>query len=601
MKKFYVSLLGVLATGTMFAQSNVAPLGKKQSQQIGPVKPSKIIPQTKATILWSDDFDTPANWTIANNGTNVATWEFETDPAAIPVSALAPFASTTAANGFLFVNSDAANTADFDGTQIITTATNATPIDLTGQPYVKLTYQHNFRWWHDTRGVRVSGDNGATWTDFEMSNETTYSTPNQNSANPEVTIIDISSVAGGQSQVLVQFYYDDHDYWGWYWAVDDVQISVTEDYDLTLQRGYWGSEGYYGARLPYYSIPTLPVSQIAPIEFGGIVKNNGVLTQNDIVFEATSALYSGVSAPATLAATEWDTLNCLVPFTPAAVAATHTIAMETHNTADTDDYPTDNTIPSVAINVGNYVYSRDAGVVDGGSFNSGEGFEVGNIFDIYTTTNLSAIDFTVGATAVAGAEIFVKVYSLDPSTGDFVWLDESLPYILTAADLGANKTLALQNNPQLDADQAYLVVVGSHGDGGTTNDLVVATSGASDEQTSFYFDETNTTWYFTTSTPMVRMNFAPAGVEEVASNVNFNVYPNPANTNATVAFEVENESDVMINVTDLSGKSVYTNTLGSVQGAQNIDVNTSSLTSGVYMVNVSVNGSVSTQKLVVRK
>jgi copper chaperone CopZ len=54
-------------------------------------------------------------------------------------------------------------------------------------------------------------------------------------------------------------------------------------------------------------------------------------------------------------------------------------------------------------------------------------------------------------------------------------------------------------------------------------------------------------------------------------------------------------------VTDLSGKVVYTTDLGTVNGTQDVQVNTSSFTSGVYMVNVSVDGAVTTQKLVVRK
>jgi len=79
------------------------------------------------------------------------------------------------------------------------------------------------------------------------------------------------------------------------------------------------------------------------------------------------------------------------------------------------------------------------------------------------------------------------------------------------------------------------------------------------------------------------------------------VYPNPTNTNTTVSFSLSNESNVTINVTDLAGKVVYTNALGTVNGAQNVNVNTENLTSGVYMVNVSVNGTVSTEKLIVRK
>ena len=598
MKKIYISLIGLIAVGSVSAQvSNVAPLQKKNSQMVGQVKMSKLIPTEKATVLWDDDFSTPANWTIANTGTNAAQWAFTTDVNTIPVSALAPMASTTASNGFLFVSSDANNTTDFDGTQIITTATNATPIDLTGQPNVKLNYQNNFRWWHETRGVRVSGDNGANWTDFNLSDETTYSTPNQNSSNPEVTSIDISAVAGGQSQVLVQFYYDDNDYWGWYWAVDDVEIVVTEDYDLTLLKPYWGEIGAWGALLPYYQVPSV---QVAPITFGGVVKNNGAMIQPDIVVTASTTGFTSTSSTLSLDPTFLDTLACPDTWTPAAIVAPNTLNFVT-TSGGAEAFPSDNG-SNVTLNVTNYTYARDMGTATNGTFNGGEGFEAGNIFDIYAAATLQAVDVYISSNANAGAEIFAKLYSIDPTTGDFVYVDESMPYVLAAGDLGTELTLPLINEHLLDAETPYLVVVGSNGDGGATNDLVIGTAGSSDISTSFYFDMTDQTWYYTTSTPMVRMNFDPVvGVNEVANNNGLKVFPNPANASTTVAVEVANASEVVITIADLAGKVVYTNNLGTVKGTQKVNVNTEALNSGVYMVNVSVNGAVSTQKLVVRK
>ena len=506
-------------------------------------------------------------------------------------------ASTTASNGFLFISSDANNTTDFDGTQIITTATNATPIDLTGQPYVKLNYQNNFRWWHETRGVRVSGDNGANWTDFNLSDETTYSTPNQNSSNPEVTSIDISAVAGGQSQVLVQFYYDDNDYWGWYWAVDDVEIVVTENYDLTLLKPYWGEIGAWGALLPYYQVPSV---QVAPITFGGVVKNNGAMIQPDIVVTASTTGFTSTSSTLSLDPTFLDTLACPDTWTPAAIVAPNTLNFVT-TSGGAEAFPSDNG-SNVTLNVTNYTYARDMGTATNGTFNGGEGFEAGNIFDIYAAATLQAVDVYISSNANAGAEIFAKLYSIDPTTGDFVYVDESMPYVLAAGDLGTELTLPLINEHLLDAETPYLVVVGSNGDGGATNDLVIGTAGSSDISTSFYFDMTDQTWYYTTSTPMVRMNFDPVvGVNEVANNNGLKVFPNPANASTTVAVEVANASEVAITIADLAGKVVYTNNLGTVKGTQKVNVNTEALNSGVYMVNVSVNGAVSTQKLVVRK
>jgi hypothetical protein len=56
----------------------------------------------------------------------------------------------------------------------------------------------------------------------------------QSAGNPVYESIDISAVAGNQAQVLIQFYYNDNDYWAWYWAVDDVRINEIDDFDAEL-------------------------------------------------------------------------------------------------------------------------------------------------------------------------------------------------------------------------------------------------------------------------------------------------------------------------------------------------------------------------------
>ena len=604
MKKIYVCLLGFFTASAFTAQvqnSNFSPLERKNSHIVGQIKPSKLTQNTKETILWSNSFNTPSDWVINNTaGTPGLGWEFSSNPAAIPVTVLSPFASTTAANGFLFVNSDANNTADFDGTFINTTATTSATINLTGQPVVRLRYQHNFRWWHDTRGVSVSADNGATWTDFEMSNEADYSLPNQNSGNPEQTVIDISSIAGNQAQVKIRFYYNDNDYWGWYWAVDDVALFVPEDNDLVMLGGYWGSTGAWGARLPYYQIP---LSQLAPLDVAGIVKNYGALTQNDVVFTAAlaSGAWSGSSVPEPVLTGATDTISLTGALTPPPIVATHVINMSVTSSA-TDAVPANNSLPAAAsVSVNNFIYARDKGTATNGTYNQGMGFEAGNVFDIYAAANLSGIDAYISANAVAGAEVYAKLYSVDPTAtttaAAFVFVDESAPYILTAADLGQKITLALSAGAApLSAGVSYVVVLGSYGDGGATFDLVISTAGVSEASTSYYFDMTDNTWYYTTSTPMVRMNFDPSvGVNEVEDNLGLRVFPNPANE--VINISLNKEVSATITLLDVSGKVVRTQALNGISTS----INTASLNSGVYFVTINDGTSVSTQKVVIKK
>jgi hypothetical protein len=604
MKKIYICLLGFFTASAFTAQvqnSNFYPLERKNSHLVGQIKPSKLTQNTKETILWSNSFNTPSDWVINNTaGTPGLGWEFSSNPAAIPITGLSPFASTTAANGFLFVNSDANNTADFDGTFIITTATTSATINLTGQPVVRLRYQHNFSWWRDTRGVSVSADNGATWTDFEMSNIDNSSLPNFDSGNPEQTIIDISSIAGNQAQVKIRFYYNDNDYLAWYWAVDDVALFVPEDNDLAMLGGYWGSTGAWGARLPYYQIP---LSQLAPLDIAGIVKNYGALNQNDVVYTAAlaSGVWSGSSAPEEVLTFATDTISLTAALTPPPIVATHVINMSVSSSA-TDAVPADNSILAAAsVSVNNFIYARDNGTATNGIYNSGMGFEAGNAFDIYAAANLSGIDTYIDEFSVVGAEVYAKLYSCDTTATTWeaflVFVDESAPYIVTAADLGQKITLALSAGAApLSAGVSYVVVVGSYGDGGATNDLVITTAGVSEANTSHYYDMTDNIWYYTTTTPMVRMNFDPSvGINQVENNLGLRVFPNPANE--VINISLNKEVSATLTLLDVSGKVVRTQVLNGISTS----INTASLNSGVYFVTINDGTSVSTQKVVIKK
>ncbi len=173
-----------------------------------------------------DSFDNPNMWVIDNTaGTTGLGWEFTMDPEVNPFPSIL-FASTTVADGFLFVSSDANNTEDNDGTPIRTTATTNYSLDFSDEPIVFLYFEHFFAAYLETRSVEVSGDNGQTWTEFSITTDQDF---NIQSENSEVWLADISSIAGNQSQVKIRFTYDDNDIWAYFWAVDDLLIFVPTD------------------------------------------------------------------------------------------------------------------------------------------------------------------------------------------------------------------------------------------------------------------------------------------------------------------------------------------------------------------------------------
>lgn len=84
-----------------------------------------------------------------------------------------------------------------------------------------------------------------------------------------------------------------------------------------------------------------------------------------------------------------------------------------------------------------------------------------------------------------------------------------------------------------------------------------------------------------------KISIATLGLAET-SVINMNVYPNPANDNLNVAFEIE--GDVVITLTDMQGRVVLTSDYSNLSGAQNISIPVASLVSGNYILSIATEG-----------
>ena len=280
------------------------------------------------------------------------------------------------------------------------------------------------------------------------------------------------------------------------------------------------------------------------------------------------------------------------------VGATYTVATVTNNTEITDEVATNNTIPDLTFGITNNIYARDNSVFAGSTSNGTDGFEVGNLYDIWADQELKGISVRLaGGTngTTVGTEIYAKIYSID-QTGEFAFLEETAPLVVANNNLNTILNMVLLNPTTLSAGQTYLAVVGSF-DGG----LRVSNAGSSEEQTSFLYDVPTDTWFFTTSTPVVRLNFDPIlNINENSLQVtNASIYPNPTATSSTVEFNLTDASEATISVTDLSGKIVSERNLGQLNaGVNSTDINTSSFNAGIYYVTIASNGSLLTKKLI---
>ncbi len=94
----------------------------------------------------------------------------------------------------------------------------------------------------------------------------------------------------------------------------------------------------------------------------------------------------------------------------------------------------------------------------------------------------------------------------------------------------------------------------------------------------------------------------PASVNSPDANgltINQNT-PNPANGSTTITYTLVNNSDILFNVTDVTGKVVYTENLSNQSaGLHNLALNTTDLSNGMYFYTFVVNGQPVTRKLAV--
>ena len=112
--------------------------------------------------------------------------------------------------------------------------------------------------------------------------------------------------------------------------------------------------------------------------------------------------------------------------------------------------------------------------------------------------------------------------------------------------------------------------------------------------TTFLFDVGEDTWYYSTSTPKVRMNFdASVAVKNVASLEGVNVYPNPSTGLVNISNDLAVENNIV--VTDITGK-VVASKVASV--ATTVDLST--FGTGIYMVEVSNTNGKKVERVIIK-
>jgi hypothetical protein len=92
------------------------------------------------------------------------------------------------------------------------------------------------------------------------------------------------------------------------------------------------------------------------------------------------------------------------------------------------------------------------------------------------------------------------------------------------------------------------------------------------------------------------------GVQNITEGVSFQMYPNPTNNNTNIAFKLENDKNVNVEVYNMLGEKVYTSNEGMMYAGQHIiSINGSNLQNGVYFVRFTADNVPTTQKLIIQR
>jgi hypothetical protein len=602
MKKLYVSLFSVAVAFGVNAQN--APLAARKMR--ADVQPSGLIqpvvnPSSAGGVspIWSNDFSNAADWTIANTAGNNSNWVIGTAApnGDFPIAAIL---STSAANGFALFDSDAFCTAGDDATVSL-----ANPIDLSGYNAVVVTFEQFYRAFQGTTYLEVS-TNGTDWTSYEVNASVAV---NASTANPDVAQVNVSGVAGGQSQVWIRFrYVGACDY---AWMVDDVAIIQGADNDMELV------DVWHGDIINAFEYTSIPVSQAQEVVIGAASVNQGGASQTvvtytyDIALEGTSVSSGTFTATnSTLASAAGDTTWYATGFTPTS-QGNYTVTISV-GSAEGDDNATNNE-GSSAFNVTEFIYGHDdidniefqiyGGVDDNDSPNE---FKTALFYEVLEDVTLYGVQVAFGANTTT-TSAYVEVFDAADLTTALV----TEVYDLQPGDVSSGANINLVNIPidggaglQLTAGVTYVISIGNTGPG--ENLWILASDGDDDRAVLQYgpFGAGGAIDWYTgyTYSSILRANFNPAvGISENEDLTGIQMFPNPANDVLTVKFNANESNDIRINIVSMDGKVVYSQNAEAFAGQFTSRIGLNGLSTGIYSVQVMSNNATFTQKVAVVK
>lgn len=597
MKKIYYFAGAMLISGIAVAQGQAGMAMRAQTgaymQEIRPLSNQDRAPGD-VILTYEDDFSTPANWVVANTGSPAHDFSINTTgPASAP-----DLINSTSGGNFAWYDCDPQG----DGSTVDATLTYGSTFDLTGYPAVMVSFEQFYMDYYEDTYVEVS-TNGLTgpWTQYEVNAD--YTPNSYSSTNPVQTLVNISALAGNQSNVAVRFHYVGG--WGWSWQIDDFALVEAYQHDLTISQAHFTSGTWL---TEYYQIPS---SQITEFTFGSYIKSNGVTTQTNTYMNVQvdgGVEYDEVSGQTTnLAENQIDSFSIETPngWTPSGTGS-YDLEMIAITDDFTDQLISDNIQSHEPITVGGTIYARDNGIISGGFAGfvstAGEPLQIGNVFEFYGSATFGRVHIGLTTSANSDGQLaYASVYKWDDGAGDFVFVTQSEDYMIVTSDLGTILEFDLQSNVDAVAGDVFLVCGGHYGGDPTVS---FAEAQNTIEETVLAQSVGGLIVAGDPSAMIIRVEFAPTqiGLTEQVAATGFTAYPNPANNQFTVEYNLVQEGNVSLVITDITGQVVLSEEFGSqTKGTYKSVISTDELANGVYFYTLNVDGTLMTKKMTVSK
>lgn len=637
MKKILLFLLVSGAIGSGFAQNN--------QQKDDPALKGNGEVFFLETFDWAD----PTNergWSLpegyymedpTDNGFNWHWWGY--DSLATPrLTREPPMESTSAQDGSLCLFADLYN-LNYSPRINVDNSIVFPPFDFSSRSSVIVRYETCFMNYDDYFDMllEITVDNWVHSAQYDVGFGTTHKgRPDKTTpGKPAIFEANISDIVAGMPNVQIKITWRGTSlYW---WQIDDFQLSEAYNNDLQLKFAEmeWDDGDEQTLVTTSFMFPKSQIGDGSLTNFKSSAINFGENDQENIYLEVditknNQSVFNQKGEPTGLWTLEIDTTLIEEPYAP--VDFGHYKVDFMYKQDATDDSP-ENNFEKIFFNITDSVYSRGDGSSEeafcwgleayGPDGEPNLEYIVGTTYPIYNDCEVNSISaFIAGGRGDGMIDFRFALYMKseeadeDPMElirSDFIYYDSTM--------IGTWVTMPLEKDGEseflFEGDVVYACVeynnmntdlishryenfkVGSDNDRKLLDPVSVARFG---DDLSWLYD-----WYVSERNLMIRMNINDHS--NIIDNVDLTVtlaslgqnYPNPFIRTTEIAYELTSSSDVIIEVMDLTGRTVLRIDEGQkAAGKQVATLNADALESGVYFYTLTAGKFSETKKMVVQ-